>query len=317
MAKTVLIERRTPVIGLPRALMWHRYSVLWETFFRKLGIRTVVSGPTSRKVLEDGAYRAADETCLSVKVFYGHVQELIGKCDFILIPRINTFGLRREMCVRFQSLYDQAKNIFRETGQKFIAYNVDMEKGISEEEAFLSMGESLALGYDRSELKKAYVAACREDQRVWKEKIRREEQLAKSKGLKILLVGHSYLLDDTYLGKPITDFLRSVDVVPLRADIVNREAALKHSLEFSRTCKWEISRELLGSVVEHRKTVDGMILVSAFPCCPDAMVNELITRKLQDVPLLNLVIDTQTGAAGTETRLESFVDIIRLKKGVL
>ena len=61
----------------------------------------------------------------------------------------------------------------------------------------------------------------------------------------------------------------------------------------------------------------GIILLSAFPCGPDAMVNELITRRVKGVPILNLVLDSQSGIAGVETRLESFIDIIRFKEGKL
>lgn len=303
------------VIGIPRALLYHRYAVLWQTFFRELGVKTILSGPTSRKALEEGSNLAVDETCLSAKIFFGHVKALVGRCDYILIPRINTFGRRREMCVRFQSLYDQARNAFRETGQKFLTYNVDMESGISEADAFLEMGQSL--GFARREAKKAYAAAKKAEQRHWKEQLRKQEQRLKAKGIKVLLAGHSYVLADSYVGKAVTGFLREIDVTPVRADIVDREAALKRSVELSPTCKWEVSRELLGGIAEYKKNVDGIILVSAFPCGPDAMVNELLTRKLKDIPLLNLVLDSQSGTAGIETRLESFVDIIRLKKGVL
>ena len=106
-------------------------------------------------------------------------------------------------------------------------------------------------------------------------------------------------------------------MVPLRADLVDREAALKHSKELSPTCKWEISREILGGIQQHKDDVDGIILLSAFPCGPDAMVNELITRRVTGVPMLNLVLDSQSGTAGVETRLESFIDIIRFKEGKL
>jgi predicted nucleotide-binding protein (sugar kinase/HSP70/actin superfamily) len=73
----------------------------------------------------------------------------------------------------------------------------------------------------------------------------------------------------------------------------------------------------LGSIAMHKDKVDGIILLSAFPCGPDSMVNELITRKVKNVPMLNLVLDSQSGTAGIETRLESFVDIIRFKEGTL
>ena len=47
------------------------------------------------------------------------------------------------------------------------------------------------------------------------------------------------------------------------------------------------------------------------------MVNELILRRVKGIPILNLVLDSQSGAAGVETRLESFIDIIRFKEGLL
>ena len=45
------------------------------------------------------------------------------------------------------------------------------------------------------------------------------------------------------------------------------------------------------------------------------MTNELLTRRLHGIPVLNLVLDAQTGTAGIETRLESFLDIINFKQG--
>ena len=99
--------------------------------------------------------------------------------------------------------------------------------------------------------------------------------------------------------------------------MVDRDWALKHSRELSSTCKWEISREILSGIAMHRGDVDGIILLSAFPCGPDAMVNELIARRVKGVPMLNLVLDGQSGTAGVETRLESFIDIIRFQEGKL
>ena len=143
------------------------------------------------------------------------------------------------------------------------------------------------------------------------------EELCKREGLKILIAGHSYVVEDPYVGKVVTDYLKAAGVTPLRADLAEREHALKRSRELSPTCKWEISREILGGIDLRKGQVDGIILISAFPCGPDAMVNELITRRVRGVPILNLVLDSQSGTAGVETRLESFIDIIRFKEGKL
>lgn len=301
--------------GIPKAMLYYRYSVLWETFFHELGIQTIDSGPTSQKILKNGAALAADEACLSLKIFLGHVNELIGSCDYILVPRISNFGRKRNMCVRFEALYDLTRSVFHETGQKFLTYNVDVLAGQDEAAAFVRLGQSL--GSPAKTAKKAYEAAEKAERRAWKERIRAEEQLYKSDELKILISGHSYLVEDPYVGKPVTDSLKKLGAVPIRADLTDRDTVLKHSPELSPTCKWEISRELIGSISLHQKKVDGIILLSAFPCGPDAMVNELLARRLKGVPLLSLVLDEQSGIAGIETRLESFVDIIQLKRGKL
>ena len=44
------------------------------------------------------------------------------------------------------------------------------------------------------------------------------------------------------------------------------------------------------------------------------MVNEFIVRKFKDKPIMTLTVDSQDGYAGMETRVESFVDIINLRK---
>ena len=112
-------------------------------------------------------------------------------------------------------------------------------------------------------------------------------------------------------------YLKKAGVVPLRADLTDREAAVKRSRELSPTCKWELNREILGGILLREEDADGLILLSAFPCGPDAMVNEIIARRVKGMPILNLVLDSQSGTAGVETRLESFIDIIRFKEGTL
>ena len=295
-------KNRCLTVGIPRGLLYHRFETLWKTYFEELGIKIVVSPPTNREILEGGAALAIDETCLSAKIYLGHVQTLIGKCDYIFIPR-----------TRFEGMYDQTRNIFRASDQRFISCNVDVRKKCTEAEAYAQLGQGL--GFSAKEAKRAYEAAVKADAKEWKARVQAQEEAYKKPGLKILIVGHSYVIEDRYIGKPITDYLERIGVVPLRADITNRSAALQAEKDFSPTCRWLMSRELIGSVLQQKEKVDGVILLNAFPCGPDSMINELLTRRIKDVPILNLVLDAQSGTAGVETRLESFVDIIRFKEG--
>lgn len=296
-------------------MLYYRYATLWNTFFKELGVSTRTSEATTHLIAEQGMSLTVDEACLSLKLFFGHVNSLIGKCEYILIPRIGNFGRGRDMCVRFSSMYDMARNMFRNSGQKFITYNIDLKEGESEKKAFLSLGQSL--GFSAKSSLKAYKAAIKEDQKTLKDKLSGQKLLLNKEGLKILIAGHDYLTEDAFIGKPITDFLTKNGAVPIRAYIVDREAALKRSAELSPTCKWQYSREIVGGIAAYRDKVDGIIFLSAFPCGPDAMVNELMLRRIKDLPMLSLIMDGQNGTAGVETRLESFLDIIRFKRGMM
>lgn len=306
---------RPVVIGIPRAMLYHRYSVLWESFFPELGIKTVISPPTTKGILDDGIACAIDETCLATKIFLGHVKYLIGKCDYILIPRISNFGLQRGMCTKFEALYDMTANTFRGTGQNFLSYNVDVRHKQDEEKAFFDMGEEL--GFSRKEAKKAYKRAKKAEAEDLKRKIKEQEALYKTPKTKILLAGHSYLIEDAYIGGPVIKMLERMGAVPIRADLTDRKTALEQSLKLSPTLKWEFNREIAGGVYKNRERADGIILISGFPCGPDSMVNEMLMRRNDKTSLLNLVLDGQDGDAGVETRIESFLDIISFQKGTL
>lgn len=303
------------VIGIPKGMLYYRYETLWKTFFAKLGTEVLISGPTTHRVAEQGMSLSIDEACLSLKLYVGHVNELLGKCDYIFIPRVCNFGRNRDMCPRFHAMYDLTKNIFRNSEQKFLTCNIDVLNGESELKAFLSLGQKLDCSIKNT--LRAYKAAKKEAQRVWKEKLGQQKHLLSQDGLKILIAGHDYLIHDAYIGKPVTDFLKKNGAQPVEAGIVERDAALKRSLELTATCRWELSREIVGGIAMYKDKIDGIIFISAFPCGPDAMVNELMLRRIDGLPMLNLVVDGQNGTAGTETRLESFLDIIRFKRGML
>ena len=100
-------------IGIPRGMLFYRYEILWRSFFRELGIEVLVSEPTRQDTAERGMAVTIDEACLALKLFFGHVDALIGKCTYILLPRGSGYGRDRELCPRFAALYDMAQNVFR------------------------------------------------------------------------------------------------------------------------------------------------------------------------------------------------------------
>ena len=39
------------VIGLPNALLYHRYGILWKSLFTALGTKVIVSEPTNKEMV--------------------------------------------------------------------------------------------------------------------------------------------------------------------------------------------------------------------------------------------------------------------------
>ena len=91
--------------------------------------------------MRDGVNFSIDESCLASKIFMGHVYSLIGRCDYILIPRVVSYGTNNSVCTKFNALYDIVKNTFDNV--KILDYNIDAKNGKREAGSFIRMGKAL------------------------------------------------------------------------------------------------------------------------------------------------------------------------------
>ncbi len=302
-------------IGIPKALLYFRYAELWKSFFDTLGVEYIVSPDTNKDILSKGMNYAVDESCLSSKIYLGHVAWLRDKCDYILVPRISNYGKAGTVCTKFEAIYDVVKNTFRDDDFKIIHYNIDLKNSEKEMGAFIRMGA--VLGKKKPHCLFAYLLAKQAQKAGQMIAIKEQERLLEKDKIKILIIAHSYTVYDKYIGESVLGILRNMDTIPIIGDIVNKKEAISSSVQLSDTLPWVFNKELLGSIALYRDSVDGIILMSTFPCGPDSLFNEIVIRRIKDKPILNLIMDGQEGTAGLETRLESFVDIINFKRNDL
>lgn len=300
-------------IGIPRAFLYYRYHTLWETFFEELGLDYIVSPETNKDIIARGTSHAMDESCLSSKIYTGHVDYLIDKCDYILIPRIASFVNKKEIvCSKFQAIYDVIKNTYREKELKILYYSIDVHNKETELKAFLKMGKFL--GKKKTQILKAYYIAKQAEKTQKMIEINNQKNILQKDKIKILIVSHPYNIYDKYVGEPILNALKEMDCEAIIGCVVDEKHAREKAKAITPTLPWTFNKELVGSIAIYKDQVDGIILVSSFPCGPDSLVNEMIIRKIKDKPIINLILDAQEGTAGMETRIESFIDIIRLRK---
>jgi len=295
-------------IGIPRGLLYYRYGELWQTFLRELGCPILVSPETNRRIVEEGIRHSIDESCLPSKIYLGHVAWLLGRCDCILVPRVAGIARENDVCVKFYAMYDIARNTFPDV--RFLECNIDICSGQDEKTAFLRLGN--ALGMSRLRALYAYQAGKSAQEAADAQKRRlQKEALEGTDAQKILLVSHPYNSRDAWIGEPVARLVSRLGGVCLYADAEDPLMCRKYSEEYSRSLSWLFNRELIGAIRLLEGKIDGMILLTAFPCGPDSLVNELVIRRCKSVPILELILDELQGEAGLETRLESFMDILQ------
>ena len=78
-------------VGIPRTLSYYTYYPMWKTFLEKLGVEVIISDPTSKQILDDGM-REAVADAVPIKLYHGHVINLINKVDYIFGPRMVSEG---------------------------------------------------------------------------------------------------------------------------------------------------------------------------------------------------------------------------------
>jgi predicted nucleotide-binding protein (sugar kinase/HSP70/actin superfamily) len=300
-------------IGIPRALLYYYYEDLWLNFFENLGIETIVSPQSNKEIVKIGLANSIDEGCFSSKVFVGHIAYLLDKCDRIFIPRIENTGIRSEYCTRIFGVYDLAKSTFPHAD--ILSANVNYLFRKKEPDAFVEIGQ--ALGKTAEESLEAYQDALAVANEVKDKKIAEQNELLDTDDLKVMVFSHKYNAFDASIGKDAIDFFETQGIRVIYADLIDEKEARKIVKDdYDNRVYWKVTSELLGGLEKYRDRVDGIVLISTFPCGPDSLFNELVIRRTKDKPILSLVIDELDATAGIQTRLESFLDIIMTKREV-
>lgn len=297
-------------IGIPKAFLYYRHKILWKSYFNYLGYKVIISNNTTKETIETGKKYSIDESCLASKIYLGHVASLKNTCDYILIPRICNYGKGENVCVKFNANYDIAKNLFPDTN--ILEYNIEYTKHSSEFLALTKLG--LKLNKNIFKVIISYLKAKNKEKNYNHQKIKKQKKILNNSNPKILLVAHPYNIYDNYIGTPIINKLKELNIDIIYSDNLDKKLAKKYAQKLSPTLYWTYSKELIGAIGYYQPYVDGIIFLTTFPCGPDSLVNELMIRKLDNIPTLNIIIDEQTGEAGIDTRLESFIDILKERR---
>lgn len=295
-------------IGIPKALLNHKFLSLWQTFFQVLGLDTVISPPTTRKILEDGIRHTIDEVCLPVKVFSGHCFYLRDKVDLLFVPRMVSVEKGSFVCCKFLGLPDVIKNCIPDIPQ-IITADIDLNR-----KSWRRSMYELGWNFTRNPI--VLESAYQKAQNAQRESASGHSKSQENMQLTIGLVAHSYNIYDTYANMDIIKKLEGLGATVVTPDMFPPEVIRKEGRIFSREVYWTYGREIVGAASHLAQgKADGIILLTSFGCGPDSLLSELIIRRLKGkIPIMQLIFDEETGETGLMTRLETFVDMVMRTK---
>ena len=102
------------VIGIPRAMSFYNNYPFYYGFFTDLGIKIVLSDITTKQTMSNGSALVVTETCLPIKVYIGHILNLIDKgVDKILVPSIQSIAPKIYNCSKIRGLPDLVRNVVK------------------------------------------------------------------------------------------------------------------------------------------------------------------------------------------------------------
>lgn len=327
--KTRVAERKdnTMRIGVPRGLLYYKYFPLWEQFLKSLGAEVVDSGITTKDILRVGAEKAENESCLPVKVFYGHVDSIVDKVDALFVPRVVSLKKRTHTCPKLLGLPDLAR--LQARGKcEVIGPTIDFHKGFwSNYRAVYDIGKRFTrnpvriisaggkawkkhLSY-RKRLKMGFAPDAAMGKGY-------EEKLFDGGRMRIAVFGHHYNIFDSFITMSLLERLRKMDIDIVTTDMIPEKLSRKELKRLPKSIYWSYESELAGSLIACARNhmADGIIFIVSFPCGPDSLVHVLCDQERRDagdMPMLTLIIDEHTGEAGLMTRVEAFVDMLKRK----
>ena len=321
-------------IGIPRAMSYHNFYPFWYGFFNFLGIDIVLSDFTTKQTMSRGAAYVVSETCLPIKIYVGHVLNLLDKgVDKIFVPSLQSIAHKIYNCSKIRGLPDLIRNVLK---KEFTMIEPTLDKSEKDHGLYNFLMEAVApFNITDKDLSKK---ASKEGWKVMnnflvmtrsglshKEALKNalDDKMVitknhKSYPIKIAVVGHAYNIFDERVSMKIFDKLEALDVQPVTTENLTFEQTTEGIMSLGSNIYWANEHEMTGAAGHYIQdnSVDGVISITAFGCGPDSLMIEKIARfaKQYKKPHLNLTVDEQTGEAGFVTRIEAFVDMLYRKK---
>ena len=311
-------DPRKKTVGVPFALMIHKFFPMANAFFTSLGYNVLLTKPTNEETIRLSQENARGETCYPVKLIYGHMKQLIdAKVDYIFLPTIHT--MKHELshvehnygCVYMQTAAVSIGKALglEEKGITLLSPVFDLDFG-KEAMASAMVGLGKILGIPKPFCAKALLAGAMAVRKHTNAVEKQGKQLLdslKPEDKVLVLITRNYGVSDPILNMGIPDLLleRGIKVITL-------SHLPGHALDISEeypNLYWPFGQHILSGakLIAHHPNLYAVYLTN-HGCGPDSMLSHLFKKEMGDKPYLQIEVDEHFSKVGVVTRIEAFLN---------
>jgi predicted nucleotide-binding protein (sugar kinase/HSP70/actin superfamily) len=321
----------TVKVGIPSTLYYYSHFPFWRVFFEGLNMEVITSPVTTKEIVDQGVKEAVTDACVPIKIFHGHVMNLRDKVDFLFIPRMVSINGEATFCPKFLGLPDMIRFSLADL-PPVIEPRIDLKNSKIK---LWQICQSIASNFSIGKIKAfwAYLKALqaqKQFERKLHAKVKPLEYLRNcnittfstssgSQSVRLAVLGYPYELYDPFISVNVLKKLEQLGVEILTIEMIPSKLMTREASRLPKNLFWYYSNQVIRAAYYYlRQGIDGLIHITAFGCGPDAMVDkimELEAKEHNQIPFMTLTLDEHSGETGVMTRLEAFVDMIRLRKG--
>ncbi len=315
-------------LAVPRTLLYYRYYPLWESFFSELGVSVATSKPSSIDIFSRGSKYAHTDSCLPIKLAFGHVDSLFDEAnDFLFLPRFFRLEQKSYVCPKVIGFTDMVKCcVYPQrsggAGNKapYLIDNLFDANNYSNEKVFSDIGRNFTS--DRLKINRAYSSGVKYLKFLSEKRSRIfcGDILGRFK-MKIGVIGHPYNVHDDYINMGVLKELNRLDALGVTYEDMPPDNFKCDLSGFPSGLFWSFGREIYRTALYFMSGTgfkpDGLIYLAPFSCGLDSILVYIIQNeaRARNIPFLNLTLDEHSAKAALLTRLEAFVDMIACRRG--
>lgn len=311
------------VIGIPYALLVHKFFPMFRVFFEELGYEVLLSPETNEEIISLSQQYAQAETCYPVKLIYGHMAWLKKQdIDFIFMPSVIT------MKHEHSNLKYNYGCVYMQTAPKLVFDSMDFDVPLLNPMFLVDMKQDalatalIEVGTMLGHQKESCMQALKMGSMAIKKQMQQMEELGKQLLQTIdfdekifVIISRTYGIEDPILNMNIPEeFMKRGHKVITLAHIPGHSMNLSEEYE---NMFWPFGQHILtgAKMVANHPNLYAIYL-NNHGCGPDAMMTHLFQNEMGDKPYFHLEVDEHFSKVGIITRIEAFLHSIAQRNNI-